>query len=370
MSKSPDPSTPPPIVAALCIDGASIERFGSVLRRLTVGLVDQAIQVRVVSTDPRVEALSFGPVRAQVRPLIRWPLRKRRLEELAESLSQPPQTTIVHALAYESYEVAFELARLLEADLVIQVTSVADCDELLEFDAPSVPRFLVSSEALATMLEKQCNIVREAITLVRPGILIEEQAACFANDKRAPTIVCTSPFERGSGVDILIEAIHLLRQRGISLITFLMGQGSIESDLRRRVHERNLSACVVFARPLGGHEAALHHADMFVRPSADAAFSIEVLQAMAAGLVVVTFATDICDYVRDGETSVVCDARTPEAMARAIEVLIQDRASARRIATSAMAYLKTRHSISTMAERTAEAYRELALRRSTFSLRR
>jgi len=356
-----------PVVTALCVDGASYDRFGRVIRHLAVGLVDQAIHVRVVSTDPRVSSLEIGPIQATTRPLVRWPWRKRRLQALVESFS-PQAPSLIHALAYESYEVAFALSEALDADLVLQVTSLSDCYELMEFDAPAVRRFLVSSAALGEELQKRCGVVGDFITIVRPGLLVEEHPACFAKPERAVTVVCTSPFERDFGVDLLIEAIYLLRQRGVSLVAFLMGRGSTESALRRMVRARNLSACVVFARPLGDHIPALQNADIMVRPSADTAFSIDTLQALSAGLVVVTFPSTVCDYIRDGETAVVCQTPTAEAIADAMEHLVQDRDRARRIAVSAMDYVQSNHSISAMAERTAEAYRELVLQRSTFAM--
>lgn len=360
-------SAPQPVVA-LCVDGASFDRFGRILRHLVVGLVDQAMRVQVISTDPHVEALAVGPVRTLVRPLVRWPFRKRRIGALIESLSpQPP--TIIHALAYESYEVAFDLAEALDADLVLQVTALADCDELMEFDAPGVQQFLVSTPYLGEVLQKQSGVIEDVIATVRPGILVEERLACFAQPERAVTLVCTSPLERDSGVDLLIEAVHILRQRGISLMAFLLGQGSFESSLRRAVHERNLSACVVFARPLGDYDAALLNADILVRPTADVAFSVDTLQAMSAGLVVVTLPSRVCDYLRDGETAVLCSSRSAASIAQAVEKLIEDRAFARGIAQGAMEYVKKNHSISAMAERTAQAYRALALARSTFSMK-
>jgi glycosyltransferase involved in cell wall biosynthesis len=359
----------PQIQTALCVDGGAFGRFGRILRHLAVGLVDQAIHLCLISADPRVEALSLGPVQTLLRPILRWPAGKKRLASLIEMVSaQPPG--IVHALSYDSYEVAFELADSMDADLVLQVTSLADCEELADFDASRVGRFLVASPALIKALETQGGVDAQRMVLVRPGILVADKPACFVREDRSVTVVCTSPFEREYGVDLLIEAIAELRGRGVSLIVFLLGQGSLEPMLRRLARGRNLSACTVFARPLGDYDQALYSADIMVRPSADTAFTVDTLEAMSAGLVVVTFAGDVCDYIRADETAVVCSNHTPKAIADAIEALVQDRDFARKIATSAMAYVRTYHGISAMAAHTASAYRELAVRRTTFSIRK
>jgi len=56
--------------------------------------------------------------------------------------------------------------------------------------------------------------------------------------------------------------------------------------------------------------------------------------------------------------------------ADALERLMADRTEARRIASNARDHVKTHHAMSTMAEETAAVYRDLALARATFSIRR
>ena len=57
------------------------------------------------------------------------------------------------------------------------------------------------------------------------------------------------------------------------------------------------------------------------------------------------------------------------AIADALERVLTDRAHARTVASSAMEYVRTHHSMSAMAECTAATYRQLALSRSTFSIK-
>ena len=44
--------------AALCVDHDALDRFGVVVRHLLVGLVDQAVHLRVISADARIEQLT------------------------------------------------------------------------------------------------------------------------------------------------------------------------------------------------------------------------------------------------------------------------------------------------------------------------
>ncbi len=355
--------------AALCVDSEAFDRFGRVLRHLAVGLIDQAIQLRLLSSDPRVERLTLGPVQTLIHPRIGWPVAGRRLSKLLEALSQQ-QPTVIHALSHESYQIATTIAGSLDADLVLQVSSLADCDRLADTDIRGVGRFIAFSKPIMAALENQLTINLERIDLIRPGVLAAQQIACFAQPQGAVTMLCTSPFERDSGVERVIEAVALLKKRGQTVLLFLLGQGRYESTLRRLVRERDLSPSVTFSRPMSDPTYTMRSADVFVRPSADTAFTDDSLQAMGVGMAVVACPSPpVCDHLRDGETAVVCSKATAAAIADAVEHLMTDRAYAQRIAKAAMEYVRTHHSMSGMAERIAAAYRALALARATFSIR-
>jgi glycosyltransferase involved in cell wall biosynthesis len=291
----------------------------------------------------------------------------------------------VHALSGASYRVAGAVAEAFDADLVLQVTSLADCDAIGssmwdrlsppqaepndKLESPPHIRFLVFTQPLLTVLEEQLKIPVERVDLVRPGVLASQNVACFADPERTVTILCTSALERGSGVDSLIGAVDILRNRGCDLLLFLLGRGRQEPSLRSMVHDRRLSSCVTMARPAGDLARAMHGADIFVRPSVDTAFSDDGLLAMGAGMAVVTLPSSVCDYYRGNETAVVCDKPTAESLAGVIEGLLNDRAEARRIAAAGMEYVRAHHAVSSMAQHTADAYRKLALARATFPIR-
>ncbi|UCC31469.1 MAG: glycosyltransferase family 4 protein [Phycisphaerales bacterium] len=356
------------IRAGLCIDREAFDRFGRVLRRLLVGLVDQAVSVRLLSCDPHVETLTLGPVQTLVHKRVVWPVVGRRIDQLLDALSQKPPT-VMHAVSSATYRVAGAVADAFDTDLVFQVTSLKDCDAIGNFAGPRVGRFIAFSQPLATVLEEQLKISTERIDLVRPGVLASQRIACFADPQRVPAILCMSPLERGSGVDELIEAVDVLRRRDHTFMLFLLGTGRQEPALRRMIHGRALSPCVTLAHPTGGVAQAFHSADIFVRPTVDSAFNDDGLLAMAAGMAVVTAPNSICDHFRSGETALVCEKPKAEPLAAALGQLLSDKAGARRLATTAMEYVRANHAVSRMAERTAEGYHTLALARATFSLK-
>jgi glycosyltransferase involved in cell wall biosynthesis len=112
----------------------------------------------------------------------------------------------------------------------------------------------------------------------------------------------------------------------------------------------------------------MRSADLFILPRVGEVFTVDGLQAMGAGMAVVAFSSSICDYLRPGETAVVCPEPTAAALAEAIEKLVTDRTFAREIAAGGAEYVRTHHSMTGMAERTAAAYRSLTVARATFPM--
>ena len=368
VSETMESARPRTVSAALCVDGEALDRFGCVLQHLCVGLVDQAVAVRLLSSDARVRSLALGPIQSLVHHRIAWPAARRRTERLLDTLSaQPP--TVVHAMSRGSYRLAAAIAEAFDADLVLDVTSQADCDWIVSLEVGKHVRFHAFSEPLATVLEAQLKIAREQIVVIRPGIPVAPRAACFATPGRVTTVLCTSAFERNSGVDRLIAAVSLLGERGHKMQVFLLGGGRQESVLRRLVRTRNLSSSVTFGPPLSDLTTAMQSADIFVRPSADSEFTADGLLAMGMGLVVVTDPSMLCDHIRPTETAMVCAYPTAESLAATIDGVLNHRQEAIGLATAAMEYVREHHAVSTMAERTAAAYRQLALTRTTFAIR-
>lgn len=314
-----------------------------------------------------MEALRLGPVQTILHEPIKRPWVRRRLGQVLDSFGRLAPT-IVHAMCADAYPVATAVAETFDADLILQVTSLADCDTLSQANGYRNTRFIALSQPLADMLQSRLGIAADRIDLIRPGVLASQRVACFAEADHMPTILCTSALDNNSGVERLISALTILRERGHTLFAFLLGSGRQESFLRRMVREGDLSSNVTFADPAGDTTQAMQSADVFVVPASSDAFRVDALQAMGAGMAVVTLPCAVCDHFHDGKTAVVCRSSTAAALATAVERFLKDHAYARQVAGGGLEYVRTHHAMSVMAERTASVYRKLAITRATFSI--
>lgn len=354
--------------AALCVDGEAFTRLHRVLRNLVIGLIDHAIAVQLICPDERITELSFGPIRTVVHEPVTWLSGNRRIAKVLELLSPSPPT-VVHAVSVGSYELASAIAEVYEADLVIQVTSLPDCEGLAQVEDDRVGAYLPFSQPLAQVVQEQFRTPPDKIELIRPGVLASQEIACFSSENRRPTVLCTTDFDRRGGVDRLIDAARILRERGRDLLVFLLGTGPQESSLRRRVRDKGMSGYVTFARPWGDPVDAMRSSDIYVRPAENGTFLINPLQAMGVGMAVVAHPCGVCDYFRDGETALLDSGSTPEALADVIDTLLLDRVFAKRLATTGRDFVRTYHPMSGMADRTAGVYRRLDLAHATFPLK-
>jgi glycosyltransferase involved in cell wall biosynthesis len=173
-------------------------------------------------------------------------------------------------------------------------------------------------------------------------------AAAFAYRDRVPLhprLLSTRNLEPGYDVGNTLDAFARLRAGFPEATLAVAGDGSEASALRRRAVALGIGGAVRF---LGRVEpdampALCDQHDLFVNSSVVDNQPISVLEALAAGLPVVSTAPGaIGEIVRDGETGLLVPERDPAAMARALSGLLDEPARAvamaRRARTSIAAY--------------------------------
>ncbi len=367
MTEQPPVADSQPTSAAICVDSDAFDRLGRVLRHLTVGLVDQAIPLRLVSSDPRIEKLALGPVQTLLHEPISWLGKSRRLSQIVDGISsQPP--LVVHATSAGTFRLAQHLAEVFEAELILQISSMADCEALARIPQERIATLLSYSTPLSAVLQEQLKIDNSRIALIRPGILASKTATTYSDPSREATVICTSALERNAGIETLIDAVHKLSKRGISMLLFFVGRGRHETPLRRAVRSAGLSSTITFADPMGDPLEALCGADVFVTPGAESGFRVDSLHAMAQGVATIGVENPLCDHIRNDETAIVCKPGSSDELANALAKLLTDRNYARQLAGRACDYARTNHSLAGMAENTASLYRKLALVHKTIPI--
>jgi glycosyltransferase involved in cell wall biosynthesis len=130
------------------------------------------------------------------------------------------------------------------------------------------------------------------------------------------------------GVEVLLEALHELRERGSKPVRLLIaGDGEHRAPLERRTGELDLGAGVRF---LGRCDAArvrglLRGARALVVPSIYEGMPLVVLEAMEAGVPVIASAVSgIPEVVEDGRTGWLVPPENPDRLAGALREALND----------------------------------------------
>lgn len=347
-----------PVDVALCVDEAALVRLRPVLRHLCVALVDHPVRLRLLSSTREIEALTLGPVQAVVHRRIRWPVAARRFAELIEGL-RADAPDVIHAASAESFDLASELARALDAELLLDISSLTDVERTARLVALRSPHLIAFSEPLVELLLRIRTVAPGCVDLVRPGVIASKETACFADAQRRPTIVSVHPLSRETRAGALITALARLRDEGLEFSAFLLGQGSGEPGLRRQVRGERLTTHVTFAALQAGIGDVFEEADILAVCQPLQEVSIRVLQAMAAGMLVVAPPTAVHDALKPNETALIVSDGSPAALAAGLREALTDRERARRLAEAGQIYVREHHTVSAMAERTAEVYRRV-----------
>ena len=168
---------------------------------------------------------------------------------------------------------------------------------------------------------------------------------------------------RAKGIFESLQALRLLRERGVAARLVIAGSGPADAALRQSAIELGVQDLVSFAGPTFGARKAqlLAEADALMLPSYHEGLPYALLEGMAAGLVpIVTRVGAIPDVVRQDVHGLFVPPRDPQALADALAALAADRAALGRMSAAARARVYSDYSVERVAGDFTALYRKLA----------
>ena len=179
-----------------------------------------------------------------------------------------------------------------------------------------------------------------------------------------PLIVAAGRLVRKKGFEYLINALPLLAVNRRPVLA-IAGGGDLEAELRQRAARAGVADRVVFL----GNVTQDDVSNWFAAAAVVAAPSVRddsgnvdglpntVLEALAsAAPLVTTSAGGIGSVVENGRTGLIVPERDAASLARAIDVLLADRAAAEALGTAGRALVESRFGWARVAERLSDAY--------------
>jgi len=165
------------------------------------------------------------------------------------------------------------------------------------------------------------------------------------------------------GIFETIEAVRLLRERGVEVHLRIAGSGAALEQIRRAIAEADVGERVVLVGALFGaaKEQLWRGSDVLAFPSYREGLPYALLEAMSWGAVpVVTPVGAIAEVVQDQVHGLIVPPRNPAAVADALQKLSEDRALLHRLALAARERVASQFSVTRLVAEFNDLYRSLA----------
>lgn len=211
------------------------------------------------------------------------------------------------------------------------------------------------------------GVPRERITVIPNGVDAERfrdrpaDRGALGGNGAGPIIGSVGCLEPRKDYGTLLEALAVLRARGLEFTAVIVGEGRERGALEARARSLGLGDRVSFPGERADVERLLPALDVFVLSSREEGIPNALLEAMAAGRpAVATAVGGTPEVLEHGETGWLVPAGAPAALADALAEALGDPAEAARRGAAAQRHARETLSIEVMARRHEAFYARAA----------
>lgn len=168
---------------------------------------------------------------------------------------------------------------------------------------------------------------------------------------RIEGIICVARLSPVKRIDVLLEALALLGEKGKNWTCAIVGGGPLESELVKKAQSLGLASRVRFTGHVENVRSYMEAADLAVLSSDKEGLPLSLVEAMACGLpCVVTDVGGNREVVQHGITGLVVEAGSPKQLADAIAYLLDHSDERRAMGQAARCSVYERFNLTRMTE--------------------
>lgn len=218
-------------------------------------------------------------------------------------------------------------------------------------------RWTAASRFLARDIEQQLGLTADSVTVSpMPVELALFQQGAEATRVTPPRILYAGNLLQSKGVDILIQAVAALRERGVACELRILGRGPCGEQLLQQIRDLRLESVASIHPfvPQSSMPAEYGAATVTVLPTRGQAegLGLTLVEALVAGSAVIgTPAGGIPEVVRDGETGLLVPDGDAAALADALARLLQDVSLRDRLVAAGQRHVRQLYSVDTTVDR-------------------
>ncbi len=230
-----------------------------------------------------------------------------------------------------------------------------------------VTRHVCVSEAVRRFSIELGGLPAEKLLVIPNGVALERFR--YAEPVSRTELHCSDPeflilfagrLDPQKGVLTLPHLAETLRPKFPRVRWLIAGEGPLRAELEQQIQDRSLTETVQLLGSRSDIPELMKTADLFVFPSRWEGMPNVILEAMAAGLPIVSTAVEgIEDLIEDGVSGAIVPIGDDAELAARIEQLIEQPETRERYAIEASRAVEQCPTWDAVAERYQELYREL-----------
>jgi len=166
-----------------------------------------------------------------------------------------------------------------------------------------------------------------------------------------PRFVTIAELTRNKGLRYAVEAAAELKSQGIEFVHIVFGDGELRADLEKTIREFDVVDRVFLAGFIPEASTYLPAFDLFILPSIKEGMPYVLLEAVAAGLPIVTTTAVNPEFVEQAQHVRAVSPADPQALAEAIIETMRDRSE------TELFPAKAQYPLDEMIEKTVMLYR-------------
>lgn len=218
--------------------------------------------------------------------------------------------------------------------------------------------------AKCEMIAYQQFVPRARLIRIANCVSIEpDQGPVALNPAAVLTVAYIGRLTASKGILETIEAVRILRDRGIDIRLTVAGAGDALDAIQRAIAAGGLASHVQLVGEVFGEakQQLWRQTRVLALPSYHEGLPYALLEAMAHGVVPVASAVGaIPDVMQDRVHGLLVPPRDPKAVAQALARLAADRLMLQRLSDAARERAVTRYSVTLLADQFTELYESLS----------
>lgn len=226
-----------------------------------------------------------------------------------------------------------------------------------------VKNYLANSESVKSFYAEEIGVPKEKITVIPNGIDTEFFDSIPRNENLrkelgistgGTAIICVANFHINKGHKYLLEAFEELYHNNHFIKLLLVGDGDEKENLLKQTEKYESKNNILF---LGGRSdvpVLLKSSDIFVLPTLFEGMSNAIMEAMAAGLpIITTNINENLELIEDKKSGLLCDIRNSSSIKNNLSLLIENKGFRRILGNNAISTIKENYEIKKIAKELA-----------------